>query len=257
MPSITREGVRIAYEEIGRGDPPLLFVHGWTCNRSYFAPQVEYFSPAHRCVSVDLRGHGESDRPQGDYSIETFAADLAQLIADTGLDRPVAIGHSMGGITVLQLAADHADSVRGIVMVDPAPLQFPAELGVRVEAALAASERGDQEPRRQFIENALFLPSSPPELRRRIVEEMTAAPAPVAVAAMRAMLAFDGPSVAARCRVPVLHLAAAPELNPPHRMAEWLPDAVIGMTVGAGHFNMLEAPAQVNSMIERFLSCYL
>jgi pimeloyl-ACP methyl ester carboxylesterase len=74
---------------------------------------------------------------------------------------------------------------------------------------------------------------------------------------MRAMLAFDGPSVAARCRVPVLHLSAAPGLNPPHRMAEWLPDVVIGMTVGAGHFNMLEAPAQVNSMIERFLTCHL
>jgi pimeloyl-ACP methyl ester carboxylesterase len=257
MPSIVCDGVRIAYEETGEGDPPLLFVHGWTCNRSYFAPQVEHLSPSHRCVSVDLRGHGESDQPAGDYSIKTFAADLARVIAETGLDRPVAIGHSMGGISVLQLAADHPGSVRGIVMVDPAPLVWPAELSAGVNAVLAACESGDQEPRRQFIDNALFLPSSPPELRRRVVDEMVSAPAPVAIAAMRAILEFDGPPVAARCRVPALHIAATPALNPPHRMSEWMPDVVNGMTVGAGHFNMLEAPVQVNDMIEAFLAHHL
>jgi uncharacterized protein (TIGR03083 family) len=60
-------------------------------------------------------------------------------------------------------------------------------------------------------------------------------------------------AVAAQCKVPALHLAATPPFNPPHRMAEWLPGVVNGQTVGAGHFNQLEAPDQVNAMIEGFL----
>jgi pimeloyl-ACP methyl ester carboxylesterase len=70
---------------------------------------------------------------------------------------------------------------------------------------------------------------------------------------MRGILAFDGPAAAAQCRVPALHLAAASPLNPPHLMSQWLPTVVNGWTVGAGHFNQLEAPEQVNLMVEAFV----
>jgi pimeloyl-ACP methyl ester carboxylesterase len=256
MSTITRDGVTLAYEEQGQGDPPYVFVHGWTCDRSYFAPQVEHFSPRHRCLSVDLRGHGQSDKPEGEYPIADYADDVAYLVEKLGLDRPIAVGHSMGGITVLQLAASHPDKVRGIVMVDPAPLVFPPELRGPVEAIVAAIEAGDNGPRRQFIEQALFLPQSPAELRSRVADEMVSAPSHVAAAAMRGILAFDGPRVAATCRVPALHIAATPPLNPPHLLSEWMPDVVHGWTVGAGHFNQLEAADQVNSMIEAFARHY-
>jgi pimeloyl-ACP methyl ester carboxylesterase len=79
------------------------------------------------------------------------------------------------------------------------------------------------------------------------------APSHVAASAMQGILAFDGPAVAAQCKVPALHLAATPPLNPPHLMSQWLPTVVNGWTVGAGHFNHLEVPDQVNAMIEGFL----
>ena len=59
------------------------------------------------------------------------------------------------------------------------------------------------------------------------------------------------------CRVPALHLAAAVPLNPPHLMSQWLPTVINGWTVGAGHFNQLEVPDQVNSMIECFMRRYV
>jgi len=59
--------------------------------------------------------------------------------------------------------------------------------------------------------------------------------------------------MAKRCTVPALHLAATPPLNQPHMMSQWMPKVVNGWTVGAGHFNMMETPDQVNSMIEGFL----
>jgi pimeloyl-ACP methyl ester carboxylesterase len=253
MATITHNGTKLAYEERGAGTPVFLFVHGWTCNRSFFAPQAEYFARRHRVVSVDLRGHGESDQPQGLYPISAYADDLAHVIGQLGLGKVIAVGHSMGGIAVLQLAAAHPDRVAAIVMVDPAPFVRPPELQAGIEALVAAIEAGNQEPRREFIANRLFLPTSDRKLVADVLAVMLAAPSHVAAGAMRGILAFDGPALAAQCKVPVLHLAATPPLNPPHLMSQWLPHAVNGWTVGAGHFNQLEAPEQVNAMIEGFL----
>ena len=252
MATIVHKGTKLAYEERGAGKPAFVFVHGWTCDRSFFAPQAEHFALRHRVVSVDLRGHGESDKPQGPYPIAAYADDIAYVIEQLGLSKPVAVGHSMGGIAVLQLAAAHPDRVAAIVMVDPAPFVFPPEFRAGLESMVAAIEAGNQEPRRQFITNQMFLPTSDRRLVEDVLAVMMAAPSHVAANTMRGVLAFNGPDVAARCKVPALHLAATP-LNPPHLMSQWLPAVVNGWTVGAGHFNQLEVPGQVNAMIEGFL----
>ncbi|OGK97558.1 MAG: hypothetical protein A3E31_05420 [Candidatus Rokubacteria bacterium RIFCSPHIGHO2_12_FULL_73_22] len=253
MPTIVHNGTKLAYEDRGAGKPAFVFVHGWTCNRAFFAPQAEHFARAHRVVSVDLRGHGESDKPQGPYPITAYVDDLAYVIAELGLGKVVAVGHSMGGITALQLAAAHPDRVAAIVMVDPAPFVFPPELRAAIEGIVTAIEAGNQEPRRQFITQHLFMPTSERKLVDDVLAVMMAAPMHVAANAMKGILAFDGPAVAAKCTVPALHLAANPPLNPPHLMSGWLPEVVNGWTVGAGHFSQLEVPEQVNSMIEGFL----
>ena len=253
MPTITHNGVKLAYDSRGKGRPAFVFIHGWTCDRSFFAPQAKYFARRHRVVSVDLRGHGQSDKPQGPYPISNYADDIAFLIDTLRLGKVIAVGHSMGGITALQLAADHPNKVAGIVMVDPAPFVFPPELRTAFDGMVAAIEAGNQEPRRQFVEKNLFLPTSDRKLVEDVLAVMMAAPSHVAADAMRGILAFEGPAVAARCKVPALHLAATARLNPPHLMSQWLPTVVHGWTVGAGHFNQLEVPDQVNSMIEGFL----
>jgi pimeloyl-ACP methyl ester carboxylesterase len=125
-----------------------------------------------------------------------------------------------------------------------------------IGAMAAAIEAGNHEPLRQFIEN-MFLPTSDRRLVENIMAVMLAAPDHVAVNAMRGVLEFDGRAAAALCKVPALHLAATPQRNPPHLMSEWLPNVVNGCTVGAGHFNQLEVPDQVNAMIEAFLRHYV
>jgi pimeloyl-ACP methyl ester carboxylesterase len=257
MATIIHQGIKLAYEDRGAGKPAFVFVHGWTCDRSFFTLQVEYFARRHRVVSVDLRGHGESDKPQGPYPIAAYADDLAYVIGQLALGKVVAVGHSMGGLAVLQLAAAHPDRVAAIVMIDPASFVRPPELRTRTEAMVAAIEAGDQEPRRQFLMDNMFLPTSDRQLIQNVLAVMMAAPSHVAANAMRGILAFDGPAVAAQCKVPALHLAATPPRNPPHLMSQWLPTVVNGWTVGAGHFNQLEAPDQVNAMIEGFLRHHL
>jgi pimeloyl-ACP methyl ester carboxylesterase len=104
MPTIVCNGIKLVFEDRSAGKPAFVFVHGTSCNRSFFAPQAEHFARRHRVVSVDLRGHGESDKPPGPYPIAAYADDIAYIIEQVGLSKVVAVGHSMGGVIVLQLA---------------------------------------------------------------------------------------------------------------------------------------------------------
>ena len=257
MAMIERNGIRLAYDDRGAGEPIMVFVHGWTCDRSFFAPQAEHFARRHRVVSVDLRGHGESDKPNGPYPIGAYADDTAYLIDQLGLGKVVAVGHSMGGLTVLQLAASHPDCVAAIVMVEPGPFAPPPDVRAGFEAIADAIDAGNQEPRREFIRNHLFLPTSDPMFVDNVLRIMMEAPSHVAASALRGILAFDGAAVAVDCKVPTLHLAAASPFNPPHLMSQWLPNVVHGQTVGAGHINQLEVSDQVNLMIENFMRHYV
>ncbi len=197
MAVITRDGVTLAYERHGRGTPAFVFVHGWCCNRTFFAPQAEHFAKTHTVVSVDLRGHGESDKPRGGYSIAGFADDVAYLIRELKLGKVVAVGHSMGGATVLQLGAAHAEDVAAIVMVDPAPIRSAPERVAARRAMVEEIEKGNQEPRRQAIER-FFLPKSDPALKARVHEVMMAAPPHGGARALRARFERDGPGAAAQ-----------------------------------------------------------
>ncbi len=117
---------------------------------------------------------------------------------------------------------------------------------------LEALEAGNPEPQRSFVADMLFLPTDDPALRERVVREMAASPVHVSVAAMRGALAFDGKGAAAACKAPALHIAAEPPLNRQADMAAALKGVINAQTSGAGHFNQLLVPTQVNDMIDYF-----
>ena len=120
------------------------------------------------------------------------------------------------------LAKCLAESVAGIIMVEPGPFVCSPGLRAGIEAIAASIEAGDQEPRRQFITNNLFLPTSDPMLVEDVRRVMMEAPTHVAASGLRGILAFDGPVFAAQCEVPALHLTGASPFNPPHLMSQWL-----------------------------------
>src|SRR5215831_12772474 len=102
----------------------MVFVHGWCCDRSYFAPQFAHFAARHAVAAMDLRGHGGSDRPQtahGSYDIGKLADDVLSVAGAAGLGQPVLVGHSLGALIGLACAAQ-AGALRALVMVDPAPI---------------------------------------------------------------------------------------------------------------------------------------
>ena len=254
MAEITRDGVTLAYEEAGAGDPPIVFVPGGSCDSWSFHHQLDHFSAGHRCVALDLRGHGRSDKPQQAYTMAGYADDVAWVIDRLGLDCPVVVGHSMGGAIALQLAADHPEAVRAVVLDDPAPV---TDNRAGFEQMLAAFARhGVDATRRRAFRN-FFLEDFDEALLDEVCDRAAATPDHVFTSEIEGLRDWDGGAAARACRVPALHIAAARPTCPPAVLAEAIPHVVTGQTVGAGHFNMLEVPDQVTAMIEQFLRRYV
>ncbi|HEX6557097.1 MAG TPA: alpha/beta fold hydrolase, partial [Ktedonobacteraceae bacterium] len=80
----------------GEQGQPLVCIHGITANAWCFQALADGLANDHRVFAYDLRGRGDSDKPESGYSVHTHAADLAAIIDELGLDRPVVIGHSLG-----------------------------------------------------------------------------------------------------------------------------------------------------------------
>jgi pimeloyl-ACP methyl ester carboxylesterase len=253
MPHLVCDGVRLHFEETGRGVPPLLFVHGWTCNQTMFAPQVAAFQERHRVVAVDLRGHGQSDKPEQAYTMTAFADDLAWLCRELEIERPVVIGHSMGGLIALTLAAHHPAVPGAIVTIDSPILPAKAVVGNLAPLLEALRGPGFREAQRAFVSSMLFIPTDNPAIKERVIGIMNSAPQHVMASAFENMFAPDHAALAAACRVPWLALYAAHPATDLLELRRRCPHVVTGQTVGAGHFPQLEVPEQVNTMIMRFL----
>ncbi len=253
MDVVERDGVGLSFEEVGSGEPPMVFVHGWTCEHSALAPQVEHFKRTHRTVAVDLRGHGASDAPEGDYSISLLADDVVWVGRQLALGPSVIVGHSMGAVVALDLAARHPEAVAALVLVDSAPVDPPPEttelLGQFVEELRG---EGSIAARRRFVEGLLFLPSDDAALKARVCNEMLAVPGHVAYGCMKALTEWPGTDLRT-VGVPVLAIHADRPLNDPAKLSGLCPTLINAQTPGVGHFNQLLAPDLVNQLIEGFL----
>jgi pimeloyl-ACP methyl ester carboxylesterase len=254
MEVLSRDGVQLAFRAEGTGSPLMLFVHGWCCDHTYFAPQMEHFAARHRVVSVDLRGHGESDKPDQAYTMTGFADDLAWLSEQLEIEPAVIVGHSMGGIIAFEMAARHPDRVSAVVGVD-APMIPANSLRDRAPELLEGLiSSAHQDVVRGFVSQGMFLPTDDAERSAQIAEHMAQAPQHVMVSALEeTLINYDTEASAAKCTTPALLINSNPHSVNIDRLSELCPHMVFGQTVGSGHFNQLEVPEQVNAMIERFI----
>jgi pimeloyl-ACP methyl ester carboxylesterase len=254
MADFTRDGVRLHYVADGAGDPAFIFVHGWCCNYTFFQPQFDHFKSSHRVVALDLRGCGESDQPEDGYDIPSLADDVAAMSNHLGLARPVVVGHSLGGMIAIELAARHPSLVGAVVAVDPGPIDPLPQIRHTFEALIAQLEGPDSDAARKAYVESTFMSTDDADRRRYIVETMCAVPRHIAVAVLKGVLAWNGVGAFLTATAPLLVLRSKPGgSNDPARLLALKPDVKIGVTFGSGHFHQLEVPEQVNPMIERFL----
>lgn len=120
MSLIEVNSTSIHYESTGAGSS-VLFIHGLGSSTRDWERQVEHFAPSYRVITLDLRGHGQSDKPNGPYTIHQFSEDVAELIDELDLAPVSAVGISLGGMVAFQLATDHPELMDRLVVVNALP----------------------------------------------------------------------------------------------------------------------------------------
>jgi pimeloyl-ACP methyl ester carboxylesterase len=254
MKSINRDGVSLAFEEIGTGSPQILLVHGWCTDHTFFAPQIEHFGRDHRVVAIDLRGHGASDAPRQDYTMAGFVADLAWMCDELSLEKPIVVGHSMGGTVALELAAAKPDFPAGIVMIDSVILPPAPFMDMLRQLGAALRGPGYLEPLKQGL-SGLFLATDDPARKSQILAGTSKTQQHVLASAFASHLTdYDAAEAISACRVPIAYIGAATPMVDLDRFRAACPRLMTAQTLGSGHFSPLEVPDQINAMITRFVS---
>ena len=264
---LKRNGVRLAHFETGPANPrtpPLVLVNGWTGDHRIFMPQIAHFGQTRRVVAINLRGHGDSDAPKQDYTMAGFADDIAWQCEQLGLQRPVVIGHSLGGAIALEMCGRHPELASGLIMIDSI-VMGRRELRESLEVSLLLQGIGGPDYLAVSRANAweIGCDYDDPARRQAIFDEYIlppceSTPQHVAFSALRNVLDHEPTAAAEACRIPMAYISAdVPLVNMARdldRLKELCPQLVIAKTMLAGHFNTIEVADQVNAMIERFLA---
>jgi pimeloyl-ACP methyl ester carboxylesterase len=133
---ILANGLRIRTAAWPSDGYPTVFVHGLSSGWQSWLPPLAYLWPTLSVTAVDLRGHGDSDKPETGYMLANYVADVWEAIGKMRLKRPpVLIGHSLGGAIVRRIAAEHAGEIAVVVVED---------------SDLWGTEQGTSEQRRAF-----------------------------------------------------------------------------------------------------------
>ena len=252
--TLAGDGVSIYYESAGAGPLALVFVHGWSCDRTYWREQMKSFASTHRVVAVDLAGHGKSGWNRKAWSIRAFGDDVAAVVDELALERVVLIGHSLGGPVVVEAALSLEERVHGVVVVD-ALRNITKATTMDDWKKLAAPLRANfQEKTASWVRDVMFVPTSDPKLVDSIASDMAAAPPEQALAALKALKFWHGEKALEALRVPTLAINAQARFTDAKALEErgvgvvWMRDA--------GHFLMLEAPKTFDNLLQAALRAF-
>ena len=113
---VNLNGFELYYETLGGGEP-LLLVHGWSGNTAYFEPFLEPLAERYRLIIPDLRGHGRSTNPGGEFTMGQSALDLFALLDHLGLGQIKAIGASAGGLILLHMGTGQPSRIERMVLI--------------------------------------------------------------------------------------------------------------------------------------------
>ncbi|RNC71735.1 MAG: alpha/beta fold hydrolase [Desulfuromonadales bacterium] len=254
-------GITLAYDDHGSGQAVLL-IHGFPLCRRMWHPQVQAVTGAgFRLVTPDLRGFGESDAPEGPYSMDLFADDVVELLDHLGIERAVIGGMSMGGYVLLNLLERYPERVRGALFITTrATADDEAGKARRLQLAQDVVKFGPQVVADAFV-NLLFAEESlteRPKLVGEIYGWMAATDSRGLAGGLLAMRERkDYAPLLGSFTVPALAIGAVGDKAAPPANAEAIAAGIPGCRlciVGeAGHMANLEHPGAFNNCLLDFL----
>jgi 3-oxoadipate enol-lactonase len=259
-PMKTGDG-RFGYEAAGHADlPPLMFLHGIGGAARAWRGQLDFFGDRYRAIAWDMPGYGGS-APLAGASIATLAGALQDFLRQVGAQKPILVGHSIGGMIVQQWLVKNPDSAAAVVLAQTSPAFGKADGDWQksfIDARLGPLDRGET------------MVSLAPTLVKELVGDnpdiggmalarqcMAAVPEASYRAAMLALLGFDQRGALKEIAVPTLVLSGSKDKNAPApmmaKMASFIPSATYVEIEGAGHLVNLERPAAFNAALDSFL----
>jgi len=254
-------GINIAYNDRGTG-LPIVFLHAFPLNRTMWTAQEQALSSQFRVITIDLRGHGESDAPLWHYTLDQSAEDVRALLDQLAIQQALFVGLSMGGYILFAFYRKYAGRVKGMVLADTRA-QADTEEGKegRFQMAQVAYKKGPSAIADMMIPKLL----SPATVRSR----------PEIVQAVRTKIegnqisgiAGDLMAMAERpdsvsllkqitCPTQVI-VGGLDQATPPsdaRLMAEQIPGARLALIPNAAHLANLEQPGAFNQILGSFAS---
>lgn len=245
---------KIHYYDIGNGKSKnaLVFIHGWTCSADFWKENYNAF-PGYRVIALDLIGHGQSDKPKADYSMEYFAKSVEAVLKKAKVKKAVLVGHSMGTTIARQFYRLYPGQMLGLVIVD-GPLR-PFAPKAMMESFIAPMRANYKEAGTKMIDGMLR-PVKDEAEKKFIRDAMLATPDHVAVSAMDGM-ADDKIWSDDKINVPVMAIMAAGGMAASGKVEEnyraVAPDLEFHLWPDVSHFIMMDKPAEFNEAVKAFV----
>ncbi len=253
----SKDGVAIRYHAQGRGEPAVVLVHCWTCDRHSWDAQLPRIARTRQVVALDLAGHGESGGERERWTIEAFGDDLMAVVDALKLRRVVFVGHSMGGHVTLAAARRLDGRLAGLIPVDSLLDVEERMSPEKIEELLAPFEADYPKAAEGFVRTYMFAPSSPPAVIEKVVARARAAPKRMAIGAIRETWSYDAARDFGALKAPIHAING--ERYPTNLEANrrHAPQFQVTLMPDVGHYPMLEAPERFGDILETTIASLL
>ena len=223
-------------------------------NSEIWKPQVNHFKNHRRIIILDLRGHGQSDKPLGKYLITQFSKDLHSLMQNLNVEKAIIVGHSLGGMIALRFTLNHQDMVDKLILVDTTAKPSST---FRRRLLLSLSKILMDISYNLFLKRYLSRYSDLEDSDlKEALERLSKTPKHVTKSCFSAIARFDVTSELVNIRVPTLIIHGG-KSSTPVILAEYIndhiPNAELHIIEGAGHASPKENPGEIWKAIEKFI----
>ncbi len=258
MPILHVNGIDMHYEKIGEGQP-VLFIHGLGSSSCDWEMQVPDFSKQYQVVTFDLRGHGQSQKPPGPYTMSLFAKDTAELIKSLGVAPVHIVGISLGGMIAFQLAVDYPESVKSLVIVNTGPEVVVRTMKDRWQVffrfalvyVLGMRKMGE------VLSKRLFPKEEQASLRELFVERWAENDTRAYLNTLRAIVGWSVTDQIHTIETPTLVVSADSDYTPVSAKEAFvakMPQAKLIVVENSRHATPVDSPEKFNELVLSFLS---
>ena len=253
--TLSADNVHIEYRLYGHGEPAVLLVHGWAADANYWHAQIEPLAARYTVAAVNLAGHGASGSNRSDWSIANYARDVAAVAHELPNAHLVLVGHAMGAAVVLSATPLVGPRVMGVIVVEALrSAGVPPPSAADIERRIAPFRADFIGETRKLVSGSLFPRAADRVLVQKVAYDMSLEPPGIAIASMRALLAFDLRSVLPGIHVPVYAINSDLAPTDAARISRLLADFHLDVLDHGSHFPMLDDPARFNPLLLRDLA---